>query len=442
MLDGLEDAGDDWALLHTVSERLGAAETMTGMLAALRGACPAGAEAELRLATIEGEAEAWSTVVGVLPATGAAGRGQVGERQRVAELPVCRQCLERPGVPLLIADDPRLAVAATIAVALVLRGRVIGVLTIEWSRPLELGPRERRIFQALASPTALLLENLVLDERQRTLLADSQRERRLLSTVLDYVPVGILCIDGPTRRPLLTNRMARVMLAGRPDEVSEPLPLSHMLYPGTDQMVDAGDLAGVRAALTGETQTRDLDLLPVGKPRMSVETIGVPVRDAQGNVDRVVVVLTDITGRKQAAEEHARLQDEVIQAQAAALIERSTPLIPIMDDVLVMPLIGTIDRARGEGILEVALQGARERRARVTILDITGVPAIDHQAAEVLLRTAQALRLLGVESVLSGVRPRVAQALVALEMPLAAIVTCGSLQAGIEYALRRLGRRF
>ena len=170
---------------------------------------------------------------------------------------------------------------------------------------------------------------------------------------------------------------------------------------------------------------------------MSVETIGVPVLDADGNVDQVVVVMSDITGRKQAAEERARLQEEVIRAQAAALVERSTPLIPITDDILVMPLIGTIDRERGHGILEVALQGARERRARVTILDITGVPSIDAQAAAVLTSAAQALRLLGVVPVLSGVGPAVADALVSLDVALTGIVTCGSLQDAIQYALRR-----
>ena len=204
-----------------------------------------------------------------------------------------------------------------------------------------------------------------------------------------------------------------------------------------DKPVSADELAGVRAALTGERQQRELDLIPPGGSRISVETIGVPVLDADGKIDQVVVVMTDITGRKQAAEERAHLQDEVIKAQAAALVERSTPLIPIMDDVLVMPLIGVIDHDRGQGILDVALQGARDRRARVMILDITGVPSLDTQAAAVLTRTARALRLLGVVPVLSGVRPAVAQALSGLDVPLAGIVTCGSLQAGIEYALRR-----
>ena len=459
MTDASHHALDDWSLLLQATEQLNAAETMTATLQALMLPAPAAADGEACLWTIDCDpdgAPTWSTAVGVLPPTHKPARIEVGARHLLPEIPAARLYLDHPTTPLLIAsiaDDPRLTanartlcanleVAATILLPLVLRGRIVGLLTIHWPRPTPLGPRELRLYEALARHAALLLDNLVMNERQRLLLAESHRERRLLSTVLDHVPVGILCIEGPTRRPVLTNRTARVMLAGSPKDRSEPMPLAHMLHPGTDQPVDAMELAGVRAAITGETQTRDLDLLPVGGTRMSVETIGVPVRDADGKVDRVVVVLTDITGRKQAEEERARLQDAVIAAQAAALIERSTPLIPITDDILVMPLIGTIDRTRGQGILEVALQGARERRARVTILDITGVPSIDAQAAEVLLQTSQALRLLGVEAVLSGVRPRVAEALVELDAPLATIVTRGSLQAAIQYALRRLGRTF
>ncbi len=454
MTDTVEDARDDWSLLQAVTERLNAAETMASTLQGLMLPAPAPTEGEVNLWTVDCEADgtpAWLTLVGLLPAAGQPARAEIGVRHFVPDLPFASLYLGSPGVPVLISsvhDDARLdalardlwralGVASTIGMALTLRGRIVGLLTIQWARQVALGPREQRMYQALSGHAALLLENVVMVERQRRLSAESQRERRLLAIVMDHVPVGILCIEGPTRRPLLTNRMARMMLAGDPRPVSEALPLAHMLHPGTDEPVSAEELAGVRAALTGERQQRELDLIPPGGSRISVETIGVPVLDADGKVDQVVVVMTDITGRKHAAEERAHLQEEVIKAQAAALVERSTPLIPIMDDVLVMPLIGIIDHDRGQGILDVALQGARDRRARVMILDITGVPSIDTQAATALTRTARALRLLGVVPVLSGVRPVVAQALIGLDVPLTGIVTCGSLQAGIEFALRR-----
>ncbi|WAS91419.1 STAS domain-containing protein [Nannocystis punicea] len=130
----------------------------------------------------------------------------------------------------------------------------------------------------------------------------------------------------------------------------------------------------------------------------------------------------------------------IVDRLQAALAERSTPLIPITDDILVMPLIGTLDESRRSRILEVALQGARSSAARVTIIDITGVPSLDVHAAALLTSAAQALRLLGVLPILSGVRPEVAQTLTAFGDPLTGIVTCGTLQAGVEYALRQLGK--
>ena len=454
MTDTLQHTLDDWSLLQAASERLGAAETMESTLQGLMIPAPARTEGELCLWTIECEADgtpSWLTLVGVLPAAGQPAGVEAGARHFLPEQPCAGLSLGSPGVPVLIAsvrEDPRLDARARepwrapdarsmIVMTLMLRGRVVGLLTIQWTREVALGPREQRVYQALAVHAALLLENLVMVEQQRRLLAESLRERRLLSTVLDHVPVGILCIEGATRRPVLTNRTARVMLTGDPQPVSEAVPLAHMLHPGTDEPVSADDLAGVRAARTGQRQERELDLVSPGMPRISVETIGVPVLQADGTVDQVVVVMTDITGRKQAAQERAQLQEAVIRAQAAALVERSTPLIPITDDILVMPLIGTIDPDRGQGILEVALQGARDRRARVMILDVTGVPSIDTQAAAALIRTAQALRLLGVVPVLSGIRPDVARALVGLDVAMTGIVTCGSLQTGIEFALRR-----
>jgi anti-anti-sigma factor len=198
---------------------------------------------------------------------------------------------------------------------------------------------------------------------------------------------------------------------------------------------------GYRAAETAQVVRSEVDMVLAGGRRLSVEVIGVPLLGADGRPERVVCVLSDVTTRKREAEARGRLQEEVIRVQAAALAERSSPLMPITDDVLVMPLIGTIDADRGEQILETVLTGARQRGARITIIDITGVRSIDARAAAVLTGAARALRLLGVEAVLSGTSPAVAETLVGLGAPLTGIVTCGTLQAGIQYALRRLGKR-
>jgi CheY-like chemotaxis protein/anti-anti-sigma regulatory factor len=142
--------------------------------------------------------------------------------------------------------------------------------------------------------------------------------------------------------------------------------------------------------------------------------------------------------RLRAEQDRARLQEEVIRMQAAMLEELSTPLIPLSDAVVIMPLVGTIDAKRAEQILAVVSQGVVSKGARVAIIDITGVPTVDTHVASVLIRASQAVRLLGAEVVLTGIRARVARALVELGVDLGGLVTRGSLQAGITYAQSRL----
>jgi rsbT co-antagonist protein RsbR len=119
------------------------------------------------------------------------------------------------------------------------------------------------------------------------------------------------------------------------------------------------------------------------------------------------------------------------------LRELSTPLIPISDAVVVMPLIGAIDSRRAQQVMETLLQGLAQRQAETAILDITGVPVVDTQVANALIAAAQAVKLLGATVVLTGIRPEVAQTLVGLGIDLRGIITRASLQSGITYALGR-----
>ncbi len=125
------------------------------------------------------------------------------------------------------------------------------------------------------------------------------------------------------------------------------------------------------------------------------------------------------------------------QAQAAAMAELSTPLIPISERVMVMPLVGAVDSQRAQQVLEALLEGISAAGADVAILDITGVPVVDTSVANGLIQAAQAVRLLGAEVILTGIRPEVAQTLVGLGVDLRGIMTYSSLQSGIAAALRR-----
>jgi anti-anti-sigma regulatory factor len=133
----------------------------------------------------------------------------------------------------------------------------------------------------------------------------------------------------------------------------------------------------------------------------------------------------------------ARRQMEVIRMQEALLRELSTPLIPISDTVLVMPLIGSIDSRRAQQVLETLLSGITGSKAEVAILGITGVSLVDALVANAILRAAQAVKLLGAQIILTGIRPEVAQTLVGLGADLGTIVTRSTLQSGIALAMHR-----
>ncbi len=162
-------------------------------------------------------------------------------------------------------------------------------------------------------------------------------------------------------------------------------------------------------------------------------------RDEAGNPDSVLQIDTDITARKQAEAAEARRQEEIIRAQALAIEELSTPLIPITDEILVMPLIGMMDSIRARQVMHSLLTGLASSRGKFAILDITGVPVVDTAVANAILRAAHAARLLGTEVILTGIRPEVAQTLVHIEANLSNLTTRGTLQSGIAYALGRRG---
>jgi rsbT co-antagonist protein RsbR len=159
-----------------------------------------------------------------------------------------------------------------------------------------------------------------------------------------------------------------------------------------------------------------------------IHDVGKLVRDETGQPVEIVGSWQDITERKRA--------EFLVERQAAALLALSTPIIPINNRVLVMPLVGVVDARRAQQVIDTLLEGVVSRGAQVAILDITGVSVVDSQVADALIRAAKAVKLVGAQVVLTGIRPEVAQTLVALSTDLGGIVTCGTLQAGIAYAAR------
>lgn len=132
-----------------------------------------------------------------------------------------------------------------------------------------------------------------------------------------------------------------------------------------------------------------------------------------------------------------QLQNQIIQTQQAALRDLNTPLIPLADNVVAMPLIGTIDSNRAQQMIETLLEGITRYQANVAILDVTGVPLVDTQIADALIRASRAAQLIGSQIVLIGIGPEVAQTLVTIGIDLSDIVIHTNIQNGIAYALKR-----
>lgn len=160
------------------------------------------------------------------------------------------------------------------------------------------------------------------------------------------------------------------------------------------------------------------------------------VYDQTGAPISTIVIERDVSDDVRQEQERAALQQQIIEVQQAAIRELSTPLLPIADHVLVMPLVGSIDSGRAHQVMETLLTGVAVHQANLVILDITGVQVVDTQVANAFVQAAQAVQLLGAEVLITGIQPVMAQTLVSLGADLGSIKTRSTLQAGIAEALR------
>ena len=155
-----------------------------------------------------------------------------------------------------------------------------------------------------------------------------------------------------------------------------------------------------------------------------------PVETEEGTM--VTSSIRDATERRQT--------EEKLRKQSKEIMEMATvPVVQVWEGVLLVPLIGTLDSSRTQQLMERLLQRLTESQSAVALLDITGVPTIDTQTAQHLIETIKAVRYIGAEVVLTGVRPVIAQTLVHLGVDLSTVITRSSLRAGLREALNLLG---
>jgi rsbT co-antagonist protein RsbR len=140
-----------------------------------------------------------------------------------------------------------------------------------------------------------------------------------------------------------------------------------------------------------------------------------------------------------ATEVYQKSREEVIVRQQQELLELSTPVVQLWDNILALPLIGTLDSSRTQVVMESLLEKIVETGASIAIIDITGVPTVDTLVAQHLLKTVAAARLMGADCIISGIRPQIAQTIVHLGVDLTDVTTKATLADAFVIALKRTG---
>jgi rsbT co-antagonist protein RsbR len=217
--------------------------------------------------------------------------------------------------------------------------------------------------------------------------------------------------------------------------------LETALSGGAVQLTD--DAAGeLRALLDELSSTRARQGFAATETAVSVFALKGPLRAilGEGKLHEYVAYADFID---QAAlytfDAYVRTREELIADQAEQLLELSTPVVKLWDGVVAVPLVGTLDSARAQVVMERLLQMLVDTGSPYAIIDITGVPAVDTQVAQHILKTVVAARLMGADCIISGIRPQIAQTIVALGIEFGDIATKASLADALRYVLKANG---
>lgn len=272
--------------------------------------------------------------------------------------------------------------------------------------------------------------NEKLEERVAQKSTELQEQQRILQGIIDNSPAVIFVKDREGRY-ILVNEQATVF-AGQIREEIIGRTDAELLPPEVAQRFQEQD----RRILESRKSIQREEIVQFGDDERTYLSFGFPLYNDQGEIYAVCGISTDITDKKRAETEQAALQQQVIDAQEDAIRELSTPLIPLSNHVVLMPLIGTIDTRRSQQVMETLLEGIASYQADIAIVDITGVNTIDTQVANAVVQTAKAVRLLGASIILSGIGPAMAQTFIHLGANLEGITSWGSLQRAIAYALQ------
>jgi rsbT co-antagonist protein RsbR len=219
--------------------------------------------------------------------------------------------------------------------------------------------------------------------------------------------------------------------------------------PGDITDITASHWAPMRDFLAGISRSRSLQNFTPGETAAFVFSLKPPLfsrlkkaagadADALAREVMTATILLDKLGMF-TFESFLLSRENIIKRQQEEMLELSTPVVKLWDGILALPLIGTLDSARTQVIMESLLRTIVETGSGIAIIDITGVPAVDTLVAQHLLLTVAAARLMGAQCIISGIRPQIAQTMVHLGVAFGDVVTKASLADALSYAFRQTG---
>ncbi|MBL9101983.1 MAG: GAF domain-containing protein [Myxococcales bacterium] len=317
------------------------------------------------------------------------------------------------------------------------QARVLGYIHLAWHEPHRFSDGERRLFRGLARQASAVLDNRLLFERTHQAVHDNRTQEQTLEALLDHLPLGVTVygLDGTRLRINRAGLALHDLDEGKHRSVTDSdIRTFHL---GTDRKIERHERVSILAMRSGEIRANELEIEHRDGRRIVAHCTAIPTRDDDGAVNGCILLFQDITRRIHLARERDRMHAAMLAAQAAALAERQAPVIPLTDDILVVPLVGSIDPERGEPLLAALLEQGSRAGVKTTILDLTGVPSLDAAGTAVLLAAARGLRLRGVLTLFSGLRPDVAWSLAASDLDLDGVHAVGTLQAALALARRR-----
>ncbi|MEJ8858144.1 STAS domain-containing protein [Variovorax robiniae] len=267
------------------------------------------------------------------------------------------------------------------------------------------------------------------------LLTDKHGEltRRWLADVAASSPMGASSADATREAESLMNGLRSGFQSG-----ADPARMEHSGWGSLRVALEA--LSKSRAAQGATAGETSHFVLALKKPLFIALQERLAARDPQQLFDAMLTVSTLLDHMAQwTATTYQATREDIIMRQQQELLELSTPVVKLWDGVLAVPMIGTLDSSRTQLVMESLLQRIVETGSEIAIIDITGVPTVDTLVAQHLLKTVTAIRLMGADCIISGVRPQIAQTIVHLGIDLQGIVTKASLADALLLALKKLG---